>query len=146
MFITIIYEDPHPLLHEVPGNVYYNSEYILPQDPYTREKFGLLESTAGLHPLLHEVSLYYIIPLLLYDYNDITFVVLLLSSLLLLYVYMYIHNNIYIYIYIYICMKVSIHTCTKYLGGHSDVLAGSVTARGAIGEENKRILYYIIIL
>ena len=101
MFITIIYEDPHPLLHEVPGNVYYNSEYILPQDPYTREKFGLLESTAGLHPLLHEVSLYYIIPLLLYDYNDITFVVLLLSSLLLLYVYMYIHNNIYIYIYIY---------------------------------------------
>mmetsp|Transcript_60323 Transcript_60323/g.152739 ORF Transcript_60323/g.152739 Transcript_60323/m.152739 type:complete len:449 (-) Transcript_60323:99-1445(-) len=27
-------------------------------------------------------------------------------------------------------VDVSIHSCTKYLGGHSDVLAGSVTARG----------------
>lgn len=27
-------------------------------------------------------------------------------------------------------VEVSIHSCTKYLGGHSDVLAGSVTARG----------------
>jgi len=27
-------------------------------------------------------------------------------------------------------IEVSIHSCTKYLGGHSDVLAGSVTARG----------------
>lgn len=27
-------------------------------------------------------------------------------------------------------VDISIHSCTKYLGGHSDVLAGSVTARG----------------